>query len=232
MFIRKDKESYSLLYEILGFLPYNLRPYQTAFTHSSYSSGHNKKLCNNERLEFLGDSILSSVASDFLYKKFRNQREGFLSKSRSKLVCRESLNKIATRIGLDKLIESTNKGQHHNTNIYGNAFEALIGAIYIDRGYDYCLRFVQEKVFTDDCNIEDMIKADNNYKSSLIEWSQKEHREVTFNLISEEKQNSDYLFTSEVLIDGDSYGTGIGFSKKESQQHAAKEAMERIKELR
>ena len=77
-----------------------------------------------------------------------------------------------------------------------------------------------------------MIKADNNYKSSLIEWSQKEHREVTFNLISEEKQNSDYLFTSEVLIDGDSYGTGIGFSKKESQQHAAREAMERIKELR
>ena len=225
----KDRESYFLLYNFLGFIPRHLHPYQTAFTHSSSTSGHNKKLKNNERLEFLGDAVLSSIISDYLYTTFRNQREGFLSKSRSRLVCRDSLNNIALKIGLDKFIGSTNKGQHHNTHIYGNALEALIGAIYIDRGYSFCRTFVIEKVLTVIPDIESIIKDDNNYKSLLIEWSQKEHREVTFNLLSEEKRTDGMLFTTEVLVDGELYGLGEGFSKRESQQNAAKEALEKIK---
>lgn len=229
LLFHKEKESYSLLYNLLGFIPGSLAPYKIAFTHSSSTPGSKKKLACNERLEFLGDAVLSSVTADYLFNRFRYEREGFLSKSRSRLVCRESLNNIALKIGLDKLIPSSAIGTQHNSHIYGNTFEALIGAIYIDKGYSYCSKFLLERVFPIVPDIEKIIKADNNYKSRLIEWSQREHRTVIFNLLSEEVKNDGCHFTSEVTIDGVPYGLGKGFSKKESQQHAAQEALEAIK---
>lgn len=224
---RKDKESYSLLYSLLGFWPRNIASYKMALTHSSCATGRRKLTCN-ERLEFLGDAVLSSVAADYLYWRFSKEREGFLSKARSRLVCRESLNDIAVKIGLDKIVEVSELGHQHNNYVFGNAFEALVGAIYVDRGYDYCRRFLFERVFDAISDLESIIVCDNNFKSRIIEWSQKEHRQLSFVLCGEEQRPDGPYFISEVLVDGEVMGHGEGFSKRESQQNAAREALTRI----
>lgn len=224
---RKDRESYLLLYSILGFVPGNINIYRTAMTHSSSAHG-GRKLGSNERLEFLGDAVLSSVTADFLYSKFRKEREGFLSKSRSNLVCRERLNQIALEVGLDRFVHSCGLPQQHNSNVYGNAFEALIGAIYIDKGYKHCRRFLLDNVFSRLGDIEEIAKSDKNYKSRLIEWSQKQHATVEFKVVHEEIRNDGAFFISEAVVNGEAYGRGEGFSKRESQQKAARQALEKI----
>lgn len=221
----KDRESYLLLYSILGFVPNSLKPYKMAMTHSSSTSG---KLGCNERLEFLGDAVLSSVTADFLYSLFRREREGFLSKSRSNLVCRERLNELAVEIGLDRFVQVCGATGKHNNYIYGNALEALIGAIYIDKGYKYCRTFLLERVFSRIEDIESIVRVDNNYKSRIIEWSQKQHRRVVFQLVHEEQRFDGTFFVTEVLVDGEPYGRGEGFSKRESQQNAARVAIGKL----
>lgn len=224
---RKDRESYLLLYSILGFVPNNIGLYKMAMTHSSSASGSRKLGCN-ERLEFLGDAVLSSVTADFLYSNFRKEREGFLTKSRSNLVCRERLNELALEIGLDRFISSCGLQQQHNNYIYGNALEALIGAIYIDKGYSQCRRFLLDRVFPRLNDIEQIVKSDKNYKSRLIEWGQKQHKSVEFRVVLEEVRKDGVFFVSEALVEGAVYGTGDGFSKRESQQKAAREALSSI----
>lgn len=224
---RKDRESYLLLYSILGFVPNNIGLYKMAMTHSSSASGSRKLGCN-ERLEFLGDAVLSSVTADFLYSNFRKEREGFLTKSRSNLVCRERLNELALEIGLDRFISSCGLQQQHNNYIYGNALEALIGAIYIDKGYSQCRRFLLDRVFSRLDDIEQIVKSDKNYKSRLIEWGQKQHKSVEFRVVLEEVRKDGVFFVSEALVEGAVYGTGDGFSKRESQQKAAREALSSI----
>ena len=228
----KDKKSYLLLYDILGFLPRNLKHYNIALTHSSLASGRQKKIFSNERLEFLGDAVLSSIVSEYLYTHYRKEREGFLSKSRSRIVCRESLNAVALEIGLDKLVTSSKLVQQHNSYIYGNAFEAFIGAIYVDLGYAHCRRFIFEKVLSKLIDVDAVAMEDKNYKSRLIEWSQKERHEVSFVLQSEERRSDGCYFVSDVLVDGAVRGHGEGFSKRESHQMAAKEALEHILQIK
>lgn len=225
LFFCKDKESYLLLYELLGFFPGNLKPYKLALTHSSQATGKHKKLASNERLEFLGDAVLSSVTADYLYRIYGKEREGFLSKSRSRLVCRENLNSVALKIGLDKFLYVPEVGHQHNTYVYGNAFEALVGAIYIDKGYEQCQRFLLERFLCDRQAVDAIVQSDCNYKSRLIEWGQKEHRKVTFVLKSEQLRNDGPYFISEVLVDDIVCGEGDGFSKRESQQNAARMAL-------
>ena len=147
-------------------------------THSSTSGV--KKLSCNERLESLGDAVLSSVTADYLYSNFSREREGFLTKSRINLVCRERLNELAIQIGLDKYVHACGVANQHNNYIYGNALEALVGAIYIDKGYKQCRRFLLDRVFARITDIESVVKADKNYKSRLIEWGQKQHIDVEF----------------------------------------------------
>ena len=198
-----------------------------AMTHSSLSG--NQKLYCNERLEFLGDAVLSSVTADYLYSKFSREREGFLTKSRSNLVCRERLNELALQIGLDKYVNACGVAHQHNNYIYGNALEALVGAIYIDKGYKQCRRFLLDRVFSRLADIESVVKSDKNYKSRLIEWGQKKHIDVEFRLISEEMRKDGVYFVSEVLVDGNVCGVGDGFSKRESQQKAARQAISKLK---
>ena len=224
----KDRESYLLLYSILGYVPRNIKLYEMAMTHSSTSGM--KKLSCNERLEFLGDAVLSSVTADYLYSNFSREREGFLTKSRSNLVCRERLNELALQIGLDKYVNACGVAHQHNNYIYGNALEALVGAIYIDKGYKHCRRFLLDRVFSRLTDIESVVKSDKNYKSRLIEWGQKKHIEVEFRLISEEMRKDGVYFVSEVLVDGSVYGVGDGFSKRESQQKAARQALAKLKD--
>ncbi len=229
LFRRKDKETYRILYNILGFLPKDLSFYHIALTHSSHSSRSGKKsyMCN-ERLEFLGDSIIDAVVSDFLYSRYKKEREGFLTKSRSSLVCRETLNAVALEIGLDKLVVSHNTGRQHNSYIFGNAFEAFVGAIYIDRGYEMCKKFLLSRVFGKVVDVEQIIGSNTNFKSLLIETSQKRRFSVEFRLVEEKNSAEGQHFTSEVYVAQQLFGVGCGFSKRESQQRAAKEALEKI----
>lgn len=220
----KDRESYLLLYSILGYVPGNINLYRMAMTHSSSTSG-GKKLHCNERLEFLGDAVLSSITADFLFSNFKKEREGFLTKSRSNLVCRQSLNELAIEIGLDKFVTACGLPQQHNNYVYGNALEALIGAIYLDKGYKQCRRFMLDRVFSRLDNIDSVVRADKNYKSRLIEWSQKNHRVVVFRLVREELLKEGPFFATDVLVDDVVCGAGTGFSKRESQQKAAKQAI-------
>lgn len=220
----KDRESYLLLYSILGFVPRNISLYKMAMTHSSSASGGHK-LGSNERLEFLGDAVLSSVTADFLYSNYKKEREGFLTKSRSNLVCRERLNALALEIGIDKFVNSCGLTQQHHNCVYGNALEALIGAIYLDRGYKQCRRFLLDRVFSRLNDIEQIVKSDKNYKSRLIEWGQKQRKEVEFRVVHEEMRKDGAFFVSEVYVDGERYGDGEGFSKRESQQKAARQAV-------
>ena len=147
LLFRKDRESYFCFYKILGFFPRNIRFYQQALLHKSTSVRSEKgRPLNNERLEFLGDAILDAIVGDIVYKHFEGRREGFLTNTRSKIVQRETLNKLAVEIGLDKLVKYSTRSSSHNSYMYGNAFEALIGAIYLDQGYERCKQFMEEKI--------------------------------------------------------------------------------------
>lgn len=217
-----------MLYSILGYVPNDISLYRMAMTHSSASLSGSKKLGCNERLEFLGDAVLSSVISDYLYSNFKKEREGFLSKSRSNLVCRETLNELALGIGLDRFLTACGLPAQHNNYVYGNALEALIGAIYIDRGYKQCRRFLLDRVFSRHLDIESVVVADKNYKSRLIEWTQKTHKAIEFKLVGEELRKEGAYFVSEVYVNGEYCGTGDGFSKRESQQKASRQALEKL----
>lgn len=217
-----------MLYSILGYVPNDIQLYRMAMTHSSASSSGSKKLGCNERLEFLGDAVLSSIISDYLYTNFVKEREGFLSKSRSNLVCRETLNELALEVGIDRFLEACGLPHQHNHYVFGNALEALIGAIYIDKGYKQCRRFLLDRVFSRHLNLESLVRADKNHKSRLIEWTQKTHKSIEFKLVSEELRKEGAFFVSEVYIDDVLYGIGDGFSKRESQQKAARLAISKL----
>ena len=228
---RKDKESYLCFYRMLGFYPHNLKIYEQALLHKSSSVKTEKgRPLNNERLEFLGDAILDAVVGDIVYQKFDGKREGFLTNTRSKIVSRESLNRLAEQIGLLKLIKFNARQSAHNSYMGGNAFEALVGAIYLDRGYDYCKYFMEERIIGQYLNLERISRKEVNFKSKLIEWTQKNKVEIVFDLLSQSNDEfNSPVFESEVQIEGIHACKGKGYSKKESQQIAAHETLNRIK---
>ena len=231
LLFRKDKEPYLCFYKMLGFYPRNIEIYQQALLHKSSSIKAGKgRLLNNERLEFLGDAILDAIVADIVYKKFEGKREGFLTNTRSKIVQRETLNRVAVEIGLDKLIKYTTRQSSHNSYMCGNAFEALIGAIYLDRGYRACKKFMEERIINQYLNLEKISRKEVNFKSKLIEWGQKNKFLIEFNLLEQtvdEQQNP--VFETQVVVEQVPAGQGKGYSKKESQQEAAHETLNKIK---
>jgi len=227
----KGKEPYLSLYKLLGFYPNDITIYEQAFLHksSSIESGDGRWL-NNERLEFLGDAVLDTIIADILYKYFQNRREGFLTNTRSKIVQRENLNRIAVKLGLNKMVVYSAKLNSHNNHLYGNALEALIGAVYLDQGYRGCYRFVEEKIIKEHINLDSIARKEVNFKSSLIEWSQKNKLEVSFDLIESFMDNDgNPVFQTCVTLLEYQIGVGIGYSKKESQQNAAKMAVKKLR---
>ena len=227
----KDRASYLCFYKILGFVPRDITLYQQALMHKSLTQRTDEgRPVNNERLEFLGDAILDAVVADIVYKHFEGKREGFLTNTRSKIVQRETLNKLAVQIGLDKLMKYATRSSSHNSYMYGNAFEAFIGAIYLDRGYADCKRFIEERIFVPFIDLEKLSRKEVNFKSKLIEWSQKNKYVISFELIEQclDKENNP-IFRSEVLVEGLAAGAGTGYSKKESQQNAADMALRKLK---
>ena len=227
-----EKKPFLRLKSILGFYPRNIRLYQLALMHKSLAyHEQDKHYVNNERLEFLGDAMLGAIVADILYKHYGNKQEGFLTTLRSKIVCRNSLNKLSHDIGLDKLIRHAGAiTTGHNSFMSGNALEAFVGAIYLDRGYKYCYRFIEEQVFQKYLNIDAIAKQEKNFKSSLIEWCQKYQYKFEFTQKESRDEKNTPVFHSSVFVEGISCGTGDGYSKKESDQNAAKQALKRIKQ--
>lgn len=201
-------------------------------THRSSSMRSKKgRWVNNERLEFLGDAILDAIVADILYKKFEHKKEGFLTSTRSRIVQRDTLNRLAMDLGIDKLIVSSTRNLAHNTNIYGDALEALIGAIYLDQGYRVAKKFVYETMIKQHLSIEKVLKSEVDFKSRLIEWGQKNKVEVRFEVTdsSYDAQNNP-IFVSCVKVADVEVGSGKGYSKKESHQMAAKVAIKKLRE--
>ena len=228
---RKEKELFSSLYQILGFYPRRIELYKLALMHKSIARRNAKgKPVNNERLEFLGDAVLDAVVGDIVYRHFEGKREGFLTNTRSKLVQRDTLNKLAQEMGINQLILSSGHSNSHNNYMGGNAFEALVGAIYLDRGYDMCMRFMQKRILSQLINIDKVAYKEVNFKSKLIEWSQKNKVKLDFKLVSQSKESGGSpTFIYKTVIEGVEGGQGKGYSKKESQQLASKETLQRLK---
>ncbi len=231
LLFRKDRKSYLCFYEILDFYPKDIQLYKQALLHKSSSVKSDQGgLLNNERLEFLGDAILDAIVADIVYQHFPGKREGFLTNTRSKIVQRETLNHLAIEIGLDKLIKFSARSFSHNNYMYGNAFEAFIGAIYLDQGYNICKKFIEKKIINRLIDLESIAQKEVNFKSKLIEWGQKHKATISFELIEEcQDQSSSPIFQTEVKIEGFTGGTGAGYSKKESQQNASRMALSKIR---
>ena len=228
---RKEKELFSSLYAILGFYPHDIAYYKQALMHKSVHRRNAKgKPLNNERLEFLGDAILDAVVGDVVYQHYEGKREGFLTNTRSKLVSRETLGKLATEMGLGNLLLSAGHSTSHNSYVEGNALEALVGAVYLDRGYDACMWFWKNRVLSKYINIDKVAFKEVNFKSKLLEWSQKNRVRLEYRMLKQKKDNNGSpVFSFQVVLEGVEGESGTGFSKKEAQQLASKETLQRLK---
>jgi ribonuclease-3 len=225
-YFSSDKKFYKLICQLIGFNPTNLQVYKVAFTHKSASRNSEKYgRLNNERLEFLGDAILAAVIADTLFSDFPYKREGFLTKMRARIVSREQLNEIALGIGLQFHIVSLSRIAG-TKNIYGNALEALIGAVYVDKGFVKTKKFIIEKIINNYIDLQKLSSTDNDFKSQLIEWGQKNKEELHFSDEEiESTEETHQYFTSEVILNESNIGFGKGQSKKEAQQNAARQAL-------
>jgi ribonuclease-3 len=224
---RKDRELRSALFRILGFYPQKIEYYKIAFAHKSQGfRDKNGKPVNNERLEFLGDAVLESVISDILFHHFEKRHEGFLTATRSKIVQRESLNRLAKEMGIDKLIQTSTRNTSPHSHLGGNAFEALMGAIYLDKGYKTCQKFVQKQILGRLMDLDGVANKEVNFKSKLLEWCQKNKLKQDFVMRLEDNgKQKEPLFHCTVIIEAIEFGYGKGYSKKEAQQQAARETL-------
>jgi len=215
------------LKRILGFRPRNFKLYQLAFVHKSASHFvFNNIKVNNERLEFLGDAILDSLVAEFLFQKFPDKEEGFLTQTRSKIVNRDNLNNIAIKLGISDMIISKMSKDNHKS-VYGDALEALIGALYLDKGYKCTKNIVLERIIQSYTNINRLLETENDFKSRIIEWGQKNKKAVNFTSFEEmEEQSSTPVFITHLFVVDDIIGRGSGNSKKEAEQNAARQALQ------
>ena len=228
---RKEKELFSSLYAILGFYPRNIEYYKQALMHKSIRKRNDKgKPLNNERLEFLGDAILDAAVGYIVYRHYEGKREGFLTNTRSKLVSRDTLGKLANEMGLGQLLVSSGHSTSHNSYVEGNAFEALVGAIYLDRGYDACLDFFENRILGKYINLDKVAFKEVNFKSKLLEWSQKNRVHMEFRMLTQQKDNNGSpVFCFQIVLEGIEGEKGTGYSKKEAQQQASKDTLQRLK---
>src|SRR5688572_557054 len=217
-----DKKIVAAIQTFAGFTPKNLELYRLATRHSSVAKeDHNGFKESNERLEYLGDAILGAAVADYLFKKFPYKNEGFLTEIRSRLVNRESLNMLARKIGIANIVQYDKKNAHLQQVILGNTLEAIVGAIYLDKGYLRCKKFVVDKLINPYHDLDALVKANSNFKSRIIEWAQREGKEIKFEIISIKKGKNHKEFTAQVIINGEPMGTGFGNSKKKAEQDAA-----------
>lgn len=223
-YFSEDKEFARRLRGIIGFVPSNLSLYKLAFFHKSTSSQKGYAIQNNERLEYLGDAVLGTIVAEYLFKKYPNSNEGFLTKMRSKIVKRKSLNQIGDKMGLDVLLAEYNNTRL-SRSMLGNAVEALVGAVYIERGYKRTKDYVIAQILRRYLDIHELENTDDNFKSQLLEWSQKNGRTVSYKVLARYKFEKRDRFKVAVLVDGQKMGTADDFNKKSAEQIASERAL-------
>jgi len=230
-YILDKREFGSRLKKILGFRPRNLKLYEIAFIHRSatFKMPDGKKV-NNERLEYLGDAVLDAILSDYLFEKFPDANEGFMTKIRSRIVNRDVLNDLAISLGINKTIISNISSVHPTKNLYGDALEALIGALFLDKGFKKTKKLFIRNVLNKYLNLNDIVNTDTDYKSLVFEWVQKNKSTLVFTYNEEYDFNlKKSLFSTRLLIDKEELGEGQGSSKKEAEQEAAGQAWKRLR---
>jgi ribonuclease III len=231
-FLLEQRELNSSLKNILGFRPGNLRLYEVAFIHrsASYTLPDGKKV-NNERLEYLGDAVLDAILSDYLFDLFPDANEGFLTKIRSRIVNREVLNQLAISMGIDKILISHVNSLHPTRNLYGDAFEALIGAVFLDKGFRKTKKVFLSNVLNKYLDINKIVNTDTDYKSLVFEWVQKNKSNLIFTYNEEyDFKLKKSVFSTILFIDKKEFGEGHGSSKKEAEQEASRQAIKRLKD--
>ena len=231
LYLSPHRKYVKTLKNLLGFVPGNLSLYRLAFRHKSVAQAVKKGVKNsNERLEFLGDAVLGSVVAEVLFKMYPYEDEGFLTELRSKIVSRNNLNALARKLGLDGLIQYDNRmvNSTRQGSLLGDAFEALIGAVYLDKGYDFTKGFLINRIIKSHIDIHTLEQTETNFKSKLIEWCQRHGKDVIFELAQNQDGESNKLFTVQVNIDGDIMGLGKEFSKKNAEKLAAEKACEAL----
>lgn len=231
-FFSKEKNLYRTFKQITGRRPNNISLYEQAMRHVSAASLNEKGLKESyERLEYLGDAILGMVVAEMLYKKFPFKGEGFLTELRSKIVNRETLNNLSKKIGLKGLVKyHKHKGSAvSHKSVYGDSLEALIGAIFLDQGFPYCRNFILVTLIGPHFDFTELIQTTTNYKSKIIEWSQKENKSVRFEIVQSNDDARDKQFIAQVFLDEQPLEKGFGFSKKKAEQDAAQKSLELLK---
>ncbi len=228
---KKEKELHRAFSQIIGKAPYNIQLYSLAMKHTSVAGENDEGFReSNERLEYLGDAVLGAVVAEYLFKKFPFKDEGFLTEIRSRIVNRESLNNLAIKIGLSQLVEfeGRKRGAQSHKSIYGDAMEAFIGALYLDMGFHFCRRYIVKRLLMQHFDLNEIIDTTTNFKSLVIEWAQKNNKEVVFETIKMDGKKHSRQFSVKLQVDGILIAEGKGFSKKKAEQDAARKASDTL----
>ncbi len=225
-YLSSDKQLARRIKNVTGITPARMHLYKLAFLHKSMNNDENYQ-GNNERLEYLGDSILSTIVADYLYQKYPSKDEGFMTKMRSKIVKRKTLNDVADRMGLDLILTDFSMGRLSSTML-GNALEALIGAIYLESGYEKTRHYVVSNLIRKYLDIHKLEAKDDNFKSRLLEWCQKNNKTVDYHMVEKFKFEKRDRFRIAVLIDGEHMGQAEDFNKKSAEQSASNKAIKKL----
>jgi ribonuclease-3 len=226
---KKEKEKLiAAIKTIGGFTPSNIALYQLAIIHSSRAKEKDGFRESNERLEYLGDAVLGAAVADYLFKKYPFKNEGFLTEIRSRIVNRESLNALAKRIGIGSIVQFDSKNAQLHQVILGNTLEAIVGAIYLDKGYLRCKKFVIDKLIQPNFDLDVVIQSNANHKSRIIEWAQRNSKEIRFEILSVKKARNGREFSARVFIGEQPFGLGYGFTKKKAEQDAAQKTCDML----
>ncbi len=222
-----DKRLITAIKNIVGSKPLNLPLYQLAIIHTSRAKKTEAGIKeSNERLEYLGDAVLGAVIADYLFKKYPFKDEGFLTTVRSRIVNRETLNTLGKKVGLNQLVQydKSKKSKLSHKSLYGDTLEALVGAVYLDKGYRYSQKFIMNKLIIPYIDINELVKSDTNYKSKIIEFAQRENKNVRFEIVNVTTDKHHKEFTAQVYIDDKALGLGYGHSKKKAEQDASEKS--------
>lgn len=223
---KTDRDFYKQLSNVIGFAPGHLSLYKTALSHRSVKEGADQ---NNERLEYLGDAVLSGIVADYLFKRYPYKEEGFLTEMRSKMVNRQTLNEVALKMGLKKItFYNKNDASLKISQIFGNTLEALVGAVYLDKGYTRTKFWVFQRIIIPHMFIDDLENLEINQKNKLYGWANKKGKSLEFETIDERFENGRRLFTVAAVVDGTAIAEGRAFNKKDASQIAAQIAVEKL----
>ena len=222
---KEDQKIIKAILFLFGFEPVNINLYKLALLHKSKNKNE-----SNERLEYLGDAVLNLIVAEYLFKKYPYKDEGFLTKIRSKIVSRESLNDLGRKVGLKELINFKNVDEHSKNykSIYGDALEAIIGAVYLDVGFEYCQEYIVKNIVIPYYNFDELVNKTHNFKSKILEWSQKEKKLIKFSTKKIILKNNSSQFESILIIENKEISKGFGSNKKSAEKDASRLACEKL----